>query len=57
MSGVRASALVALNLAEHVRRSRVGLGAVTELRLLDALMDLPVGLAPIPAAQSERRSG
>lgn len=46
MSGVCADALVAVRAAEHARRVRVGLGAVTDLGLLDLLMDLPVG-APV----------
>lgn len=47
LAGAVASAVVAVDRAEHERRSACGLGAVTSLPLLDALMCLPCG-AEIP---------
>ncbi|MGH3405183.1 MAG: hypothetical protein ACRDRJ_22170 [Streptosporangiaceae bacterium] len=42
--GVRVTALAALSVAEHARRDRAGLGAVTSPALLDRLLDLPAGV-------------
>lgn len=39
----RGDAVVAVNTAEHDRRAAVGLGAVTNLALLDRLLCLPLG--------------
>jgi hypothetical protein len=42
--GVCVTALAALSIAEHARRARAGLGAVTSPALLDRLLDLPAGM-------------
>lgn len=44
LAGAVASAVVAVDASEHARRSACGLGAVTSLQLLDALMCLPSGV-------------
>lgn len=43
ISGGHGDAVIALNFDEHERRQREGLGAVVDLALLDALMNLPHG--------------
>jgi len=40
--GVRVTAYVIINVAEHQRREAAGMAAVTDPALLDRLMDLPV---------------
>lgn len=47
LSGSRGDALVVLDRHEHSRRQRCGLGAVTDLTLLDSLLNLPLGV-PVP---------
>lgn len=42
--GACVTAQAALNVAEHARRARAGLGAVTSPALLDRLLDLPAGM-------------
>jgi hypothetical protein len=48
-SGVRADAVVAVDVAEHARRAEAGLGAVPDLSVLHALMCLPLHAA-VPVA-------
>ena len=40
--GIRVTAYVIINVAEHQRREAAGMAAVTDPALLDHLMDLPV---------------
>ena len=42
--GVRVTAYAIINVAEHRRRERAGMGAVVNPALLDRLMDLPTGI-------------
>lgn len=42
--GVRADALCVLDVGEHARRQEGGIGAVTSLAILDAVMTLPMGV-------------
>src|ERR1700751_2080229 len=42
--GVRVTACVIINIAEHQRRETAGIGAVINPALLDRLMDLPIGI-------------
>ena len=55
--GVRVTALAALSIAEHARRVRAGLGAVTSPALLDRLLDLPAGMPVADAAAWAELSG
>src|SRR5207247_11367419 len=43
--GVRVTAYAIINIAEHQRRERAGLGAVINPALLDRLMDLPIEIS------------
>jgi len=43
--GVRVTAYAIINIAEHQRRERAGLGAVINPALLDRLMNLPIGIS------------
>lgn len=43
--GVRVTAYVIINVAEHRRRGTAGVGAVVNPGLLDRLMDLPMGIS------------
>src|SRR6476620_11920469 len=45
--GTRADAVIAVLESEHARRVAAGLGAVTDVWIIDALMNLPIG-APVP---------
>ena len=49
VSGGRGDAVVRLDLVEHHRRRAAGLGAVTDLSVLNALMNLPLNAA-VPCA-------
>lgn len=49
LSGAVATAMVVVDAVEHARRSAWGLGAITSLPLLDALMCLPQGV-PVAVA-------